>query len=246
MERSYIHKAQTGSTNDDLRELLMNSSTPCFAVISADSQSGGRGRLGRSFFSPPGGLYFSAAYPLDGDETEISFLTLAAGLCAAEAVESLCGAKALIKWPNDLYINEKKLCGILTQSFTKDGKITAAVGIGMNLLTTEEDIPAELKGRMTSLSAEGFTVPEKNALMKAVINRLDGLVYGEGILRGKTAAAAKAINRRSFLKGRRCVYSINGAETHITAGDIQPDGRLEITYPDKSREYIFSGELIIR
>ena len=115
MNRHFIHLTSTASTNTDLKSRIAAAKGPVYDVISADRQTGGRGRLGRTFFSPPGGLYVSVALPLTGEETDLPCLTLLAGLCVCTALEDLCDVAPRIKWPNDLYLNGKKLCGILCE-----------------------------------------------------------------------------------------------------------------------------------
>ena len=86
-ERTFIRLPSTASTNDDLKAMVAAADAPLYTVVAAAAQTGGRGRLGRSFFSPPGGLYFSASFPLTGEETNLPCLTLVAGLCVCEALE---------------------------------------------------------------------------------------------------------------------------------------------------------------
>ena len=103
--RRLVSLNATESTNAVLKEMIKSSEEPVFAAVLADFQTKGRGRLGRDFYSPRGGLYFSVSYPLLGSEKNIPFLTLLAGLAVSEAISELTGTATEIKWPNDIYIS---------------------------------------------------------------------------------------------------------------------------------------------
>ena len=173
------------STNTLMKDRIKDGSLPQFAVIRALSQSGGRGRLGRSFFSPAGGLYFSAVYPLNGDEKEVAAITLLAGLEAQRAIKDLCGLDTRIKLPNDIYVGDKKLCGILCESIFAGGdSMTAIVGMGINLDLRDSVLPPELQSIVTSIAGEGKAPPDGNALIKNILRGLDLIVYKEELLYG--------------------------------------------------------------
>ena len=245
-KRNIITLNTTTSTNDDLKARIAAADGPVFDVIITKMQTGGRGRLGRSFFSPPGGLYFSAALPLDGTETNVPCLTLVAGLCVCEALEKLCGVSPKIKWPNDLYLNGKKLCGILCELV--NGKTqTAVAGIGVNLTSPKDAIPEELQQKVTSLWAENVPVPAPRSLMKDIVDRLDRAVYEDRVLSDE-AAAARYIDRvqaRGFLTGKTVACVVNGVTlTGVFAG-VDPTGAALLRLPDGSTKKIISGEIIL-
>ena len=156
MERNFIFKPYSASTNTELKEAVRLSSGPVWDVICADMQTGGRGRRGNAFFSPTGGAYFSAAYPLGNEAGNVPFLTLLAGLAAAETLDA-CGTITLIKWPNDLVMNGRKIAGILTE-MSLEGETGAlqyvVVGIGINVHEKAEDFPEEIRGIAGSIRSE--------------------------------------------------------------------------------------------
>lgn len=245
-KRNIIRLNTTTSTNDDLKARIAAADGPVFDVVTAKMQTGGRGRLGRSFFSPPGGLYFSVALPLDGTETNIPCLTLVAGLCVCEALEDLCGIAPRIKWPNDLYLNGKKLCGILCE-LAHGRTLTAVAGVGVNLTAPKETIPEDLRQKVTSLWAENVPVPAPAALMKDIIDRLDRAVYEDRVLSDE-AAAARYIDRvqaRGYLTGKSVACVVNGvALTGVFAG-VAPTGAALLRLPDGSIRPIISGEIVL-
>lgn len=127
-------------------------------VIYSGHQTAGRGRMGRPFFSPRTGVYISLIYCPDalasGKPFDPAIYTSAAAVAVCRAIESLYGKNCLIKWVNDIYVNEKKVSGILTEGKLdpKTGKIGAiVVGIGVNIFTPEEDFPEELRSRAGSI-----------------------------------------------------------------------------------------------
>ncbi len=237
--RNYVTLPVVGSTNAELKEKIKASSGAVSDVIAADCQTGGRGRLGRSFYSPAGGVYFSAAYPLNGEEKNIPFFTLLAGLAVSRALEELTGAKTLVKWPNDVYLHGKKLCGILTERIDRGGVTHLICGVGVNTQLSKEEIPEELAGKMTSLSAEGLPVPDKNVLIKRCMELLDDLVYEKDLLNETSPDIVSELNEKSYLAGKTVVYE----ERKGVCGKINADGSINILFGEEEKR-IFTGELL--
>lgn len=243
--RKIIHFPATASTNDDLKAMVASADGPVYAVVSAAAQTGGRGRLGRSFFSPPGGLYVSVSFPLTGKETNVPCLTLIAGLCMCEALEDLCRIAPQIKWPNDLFLNDKKLCGILCELVS--GKTpTAIVGAGVNLTVKKDDVPPDLREKMTSLAAEGVAPPSPEELIAAFAEKLDRAVYEDRVLSDDAAAGHyfDRIRERSYLTGKTVRCAVDGVPlTGIFTG-VSPTGTALLRLPDGSEKQIVSGEIV--
>ena len=233
---------ETASTNNDLKAVIRSSFVPVFAVISAKKQSLGRGRLGRTFVSPEGGLYFSASFPLSGKENNIPFLTLLAGLAVSEAIELLTGVQTEIKWPNDIYIGEKKLGGILTE-LVSGKNICAVVGVGINLHTEKEAFPPELSGIATSFTAEGIAAPDENQLLLKIIQLLEAYVYEGCELYKVNEKTLEAIKDRSYSLGKTVKYSLGQDIIEGVVTDIKNNGAAEITLADNTTREIFCGEI---
>ena len=141
--RLYIYDT-LDSTNIRAKQLALENA-PHGTVVIARQQTAGRGRLGRSFFSPRDGIYISIIVRPDFDLTKSVHVTSAASVAVAESIESICGMDAKIKWVNDIYADNKKVCGILTEGITdfETGQIESLViGIGVN--TTIKDFPEDL------------------------------------------------------------------------------------------------------
>ena len=198
-----------------------------FGIICARSQTAGRGRLGRSFYSPEGtGLYMSLILPITPKEAFEFSLTAAAAVAGARAIERLCGISAGIKWVNDLYINDKKVAGILTEGQPNRG----IVGIGINVST--ESFPPELK-QAGSLGKNA----DLSELAAAVALELFDMVFG------KSRSFMPEYRRRSILLGKEILYLKGGTEHRAKAVDIDAMGRLVVQDALGAETALDSGEV---
>jgi BirA family transcriptional regulator, biotin operon repressor / biotin---[acetyl-CoA-carboxylase] ligase len=151
----------TDSTMGVAREYAEQGEAHGTAVF-AESQQLGRGRLGKSWISPPGkGLYCTIVARPQLEITEYPKITLVVGIAVAQAIERLAGIVVGLKWPNDIYVNSRKLGGILCESHIRHqipGLDYALLGIGINLNTTIDEFPADLQTKATSLFLHTGTV----------------------------------------------------------------------------------------
>lgn len=232
-EWSLIVEDYTDSTNAKVLEMARHGAAAGVTLI-VDRQTGGRGRLGRSFHSPQGGLYLSTLLrPAAPDPGQI---TCRAAVAAARAVESLCDAQIAIKWVNDLYLNGRKLAGILAEGvIDPDGTLSAVVlGIGINVGATE--FPPELTAIATALGNEGYFVSRED-LAAAFLNELTVAL--------EDPAAMAEYRRRNLVPGRQ-VTVVQGSVTYpATALAITDGGHLLVSTPDGERE-LSSGEVTLR
>ena len=243
IERNFIILPCAGSTNSLLKERVRLSGTAVYDVICAAKQTGGRGRNGRAFFSPPGGLYFSAAYPFAQTPARLPFITLLAGLAVCRALETRFGPVFSVKWPNDIRCGDKKLCGVLTELVSGKNGPTAVVGVGLNVTADEHSFPPELKGTATSLALQGFSLPEPAALARDIVFRLDAYVYGENALTGDVGAYVSQINERSCLNGKTvCVRACDTVYSGDVLG-ISPDGALRLKTENGTLD-LTAGEVV--
>ncbi len=169
-----MYLPETDSTNRYVKELAVNGAPEGIVVI-ANKQSAGRGRLGRSFFSPEEkGIYMSILLRPEIDLSRAVLITSMAAVAVARAIERICGVNAKIKWVNDIFLNKKKVCGILTEAGINAEKQSleyAVVGIGVNV--GEMEFPEELKEIATSVSNEcGFAV-SKEMLEDEILKELE-------------------------------------------------------------------------
>jgi len=145
-------------------------------IVVAEEQTSGRGRYGRTWFSPIGGLWFSILLrpnivPMDS----IKLMALA-GLAITKAIRDFTHLPALIKWPNDVYINDKKICGILIESSIEDNRLKyIIIGIGLNVNNSFSDVPPNILKNITSLRSELGKVIDKEALFKIILKKFKKL-----------------------------------------------------------------------
>ena len=224
--------------------MILTSALPVTAVLRAGEQTGGRGRQNKAFYSPQGGVYFSAAYPLTGAEKNVPCITMLAGLAVCRALESACPAEYRVKWPNDIYLNGKKLCGILTELVSAGPRMTAVVGVGINTDIQKEEIPPALGGVMTSLAAEGLRCPDAAVLVRNTVALLDHYVYDCSALSADPSPLIGEINQRSYLTGKNVSADTVGGTVTGTVTGISPEGRLVLETEDGKKE-ILSGTVMI-
>jgi BirA family transcriptional regulator, biotin operon repressor / biotin---[acetyl-CoA-carboxylase] ligase len=155
--RPHRHYVLTDSTNARAKELA-EAGAPGGLVVTADEQSAGRGRRGHAWFAPPRTslLYSALLRPFEGDP----LLSLAVPLAVCEAAEAVAPVRCQVKWPNDVWIDERKVAGVLIEARPEQG--WAVIGIGLNVAVPEDRFPAELRGQARSLApteAEGGIEP---------------------------------------------------------------------------------------
>jgi BirA family biotin operon repressor/biotin-[acetyl-CoA-carboxylase] ligase len=162
---------------DSTNDYLLNAAAPAagaFQVAIADQQTAGRGRGGNQWQSPPGaGLYLSIAHTFSVAPKNLSALTLAIGVGVAEALSALLTTTVMLKWPNDLILNEGKLGGILTETRSgANGTVTVVVGIGINIDNSHQaDEPTSKLGKVSALNQFATIAVERNALAALVTER---------------------------------------------------------------------------
>ncbi|MBR4628440.1 MAG: biotin--[Ruminococcus sp.] len=229
--------SEVGSTNTAAKELA-SAGAPDGTIVTADSQTAGKGRLGRSFVSPPGsGLYMSVIVRPELELSLTSMLTTAAAAAVAEAVEDMSGADTRIKWVNDIYIGGKKICGILTEaSLGLEMKALdyAVIGIGVNVSGT---FSGELAERATSVEAECGVRPDRNALCAGIAVRLRkyiGTIEQRGFL--------PEYRRRELLTGNMITANVGNESITGKALGIDDNANLIIELPDGSVKHLGSGE----
>lgn len=209
-------------------------------VVIAGSQGSGRGRLGKEWHSPyDNGIYMSIILKPELLPVNIQIITLAASVAVAEAILKVTGIKTGIKWPNDILVSDKKLCGILTEMVSENGMTGfLVVGIGINVSEGRYVIPAELIDKATYIQADRFT------LVKEVLFEMD-LIYKK-ILAGSYNDIIDKCKEYSVTIGREVRIISEMEEFPCTAVDITYDGMLVVVCPDGTRRSIMSGEVSVR
>lgn len=234
--RSLLIFRSVDSTNDLLRSDAFRSA-PAGTVIAAEEQRKGRGRLERVWEAPPfRALLFSVLVEASGGAEEAARANLVAALAVADAVQGAGGPDLNIRWPNDLVVGDRKVCGILSEFRSDRGALI--VGIGLNVNQTEEELPPNAASLRT-LAGRAFP---RGPLLAAILNRfeedLDALRE-----RGFEPLRAR-IEERSSLIGRTVTLDLGGGRT-LTAPALAvgPSGGLILALPDGTRE-ILAGEVV--
>ena len=235
-----IHE-RLDSTNNRAKTLAAAGAKHGMTVI-ADSQTGGRGRMGRSFFSPEhSGIYMTVILKPAISPDKAGLLTSLAAVAAARAVEKVSGADVKIKWVNDLYAGGKKICGILSEAGLgmETGRLDwAVVGIGIN--TAKMVFPEELRETASSVGNETGTAPDRNRLIAEILNEMEEL-YGDL----ETGAFLTESRKRSNVIGREITVITAGKQFPARAVDIDEEGRL-IVETGEGRTVLNSGEVSLK
>ena len=234
MQTPEVHWLASTSSTMDVAASLVQQGAPAGTVVVADEQTAGRGRRGASWASPPGaGLYCS--YIARPSATNLSLLTLAAGVGVREGIQASTGLGVDLKWPNDLILGRRKLAGILAEGQGIGTPAQAVIiGIGINVLSSS--YPPEVAVRATSLESELGRVIDRRALLESVRSSLAHRLAQlddtpGGILQSWRAASPNAVGTRVSWDGK----------TGVTAG-IDDTGALLID-TSAGVERVIAGEL---
>ncbi len=230
---------ETTSTNDLAKEYARGGEGEGTVVV-ALHQSQGRGRIGRSFFSPAEvGIYMSVILRPKFTGEEGLLITSFSSVAVCRAINKVCQAKPKIKWVNDVYLNNKKVCGILTESVIDNGKVKYVIlGIGINV--NGMDFPEEISPIATSIEKETGEKQDKEALLIEIIKELDNLY--ENYQKGEFLKESREL---SCVLGKE-IKVIRGNESYTAkAIDIDDSGRL-IVEKNGEKEALGSGEISIR
>ena len=228
------------STNT-IAKKLASERVPDGTAVIADTQTAGRGRMGRRFVSPSGtGIYMSIViYPEFGLECA-PLITSAAACAAAEAVDEVCGCSTDIKWVNDLYLNGRKICGILTEAslgLEMKSLDYAVIGIGINVRSVRNVFGAELGGIATSIEDETGIKADRNVLCGVLLNKLEKFLG-----KVKDRSFLDEYRRREFLTGNTITANVGGETLKGMAMGIDDNANLIVKLPDGKLKKLSSGE----
>ena len=230
-----VHLDVTGSTNDHARRLAL-AGAPHGTVVVAERQTAGRGRQGRTWSAPPGrALTLSVLARIGAAALEPLPLAIAIAIC--EACEDLVPAACSIKWPNDVWVDGRKVAGVLIEARPQDG--WAVIGIGLNVDTAREELGGELRRTATSLRIAAGEPVDRDAALDALLKRLAEWL---GRLDDPPAVAA-AFRERDALCGRRIAWSAGEQRYQGEASGIDDDGALVVFTDAGKRVRLDAGEV---
>ena len=236
-----FHFFKTDSTNT-VAARLASERAPHGAVVLAEEQTGGRGRFGRTWYSEKSsGIYASIILRPPLSPAATPGITLMAGLAAQQAVLNATGLCPDIRWPNDLLLNGRKICGILTEMSAEVDRLhSVVVGIGINV--NHRRMPPELAEIATSLRIEGHKTYSRLHLLVALLGEVQKF-YHLLLEEGTAAIAARWRACSSFAQGKRVrVVTGKGEFQGVTCG-LEPGGALRVRLEDGHEESLISGEI---
>ena len=232
------------STNTEAKRLLQKdgNSGDKFevpAVIVAKRQEVGRGRQGKSFFSPEGtGLYMSVVDEFPKDEQYAMLLTVSASMAVAEAIFECTGVRVGIKWVNDLYFKNRKICGILTESVFLEDKRYFIIGVGINVST--EYFPQDISDIAGSLGVGADFAESK---IEELCRRISENIFS---IKNGAFCSLEKYREYSVVLGKKVEYEKNGSRCNGTAVEITDVGGLAIKLDSGAFDVLQSGEISLK
>ena len=227
------------STNSYIKE---NPGLDDLTAVITNSQSKGRGRLGRTFYSPKGsGIYLSLLIKKPQEKYDISYLTMTSAVALYEALKPNLKGNLGVKWVNDIYLNGKKMAGILTESETELESLTvrqAIIGMGINVLT--DSFPEEIKETATSLLIEEKKSFDRNILIADILRSLESNL---SLLKKDKSKITEKYNEYLILKGERVKINAFSRIFEAIIKGINENGNL-IVEEDGKELTIMSGEIL--
>jgi BirA family transcriptional regulator, biotin operon repressor / biotin---[acetyl-CoA-carboxylase] ligase len=232
-----IHLDTVDSTNDRALELVRDGA-PAGTVVIAEEQTAGRGRQGRAW-SAPRGRALTLSVVVKTTRAALELLPLAVPVAVSEACEDAARVASRIKWPNDVWIDTRKVAGILIEARPQEG--WAVVGIGLNVDTPPEELGPELSGSATSLRIAIDAPVDRDRVLDALLARLASR------LADIEASGAQAVlddyRERDVLMGNRISWEERGATRRGDARGIDERGNLVVFTDSGERLALDSGEV---
>jgi BirA family transcriptional regulator, biotin operon repressor / biotin---[acetyl-CoA-carboxylase] ligase len=211
-----FRNVEVHSSIDSTQTLLVTEGGRDGRVVVADHQTAGRGRAGRTWLDVPGAMLMFSALLRDIPADRAGLVSLQAGVAVANAVEAMSGVAARLKWPNDVRLNERKVCGILGE--LAPGGDYVVIGIGVNVGHDEGELPLTLDA--TSVRIAAGAAPRRDDLCVAILRELDTLVVGERWL--------VDYGRRCDTVGSRVRVELGDEQFEGLASEVRPNGALVV------------------
>ncbi len=233
--------AETGSTNADLVELARCGAASPGTALLTDNQSRGRGRLDRGWSAPPGtSLAMSLlVMPSQVPMARWSWLPLLAGMATSEAIRRATGVPAVLKWPNDVLVADRKLCGILAETTHTPAGPACVIGIGTNIDLTEDQLPVPWA---TSLAQAGASTRNKTTIAATVLQAF-ALLYETWSAQTDDAEMARSYVARCVTVGRQVRAVLDDHELVGRAEAVDEHGLL-VLQTDHGRETISAADIV--
>ncbi|MBQ9737132.1 MAG: biotin--[Clostridia bacterium] len=227
------------STNFYAKNLALRHINQHETVVISDTQTDGRGRLGREFFSPPeSGIYMSIILTPENIVLPPSHLTVAAGVAVCRVLKDICPGAPSIKWVNDIFLEGKKVCGILAEGiWTPNTNLQKdiIVGIGLNVFTKSEVFPGKLNKIAGSIFPQGIT---RNEIIAKILMQFRSLYQSASV-----SSLIDEYKSYSLILGKHIVFSVGDKSFKGIAKDINNDGNLVVLLDSGKEMTLNSGEV---
>jgi len=243
--KKIIYLESIDSTNNEAKKLATEGEKEGTIVIS-EEQTMGRGRLGRNWVSPKyKGIWMSIILRPEVDPIHMAKVTQIGAAAVCRAALQM-GIKTLIKWPNDIVLKGKKICGILTEMSAELNRVNyAVIGIGVNVNTEEIDFPEDIRNVATSIKIEQGHDIKRKELIANILNNFEEL-YEEFLNNGDIESSIKVCKENSALIGNEIKIIQKGSSVKAKALDLTNEGRLVVEFENGKVEEIISGEVSVR
>jgi len=242
---SFRYHDEIESTNAEAKTLALRGA-PEGTVVVAEAQTAGRGRLGRRWTSPAGkGLLFSVVLRPPLPMSEAHLLTLVAAAAAAEAIEKHVAATVAIKWPNDLFIGDRKVGGILMEVAGEQDEVDWVVlGVGLNVNTEFSELPVALRRSATSLKMVSGETVDRSEVLAGLLLSLES--HYKAAARGGFGRALSAFRERDYLLARTISVETRQGPVVGAAAGIDDRGALLVELPERRIRSFHAGEVTLQ
>ncbi|MCY6958173.1 biotin--[acetyl-CoA-carboxylase] ligase [Clostridium brassicae] len=243
--RNIVHLESVDSTNNEAKKLA-NKDVIEGTVVIAEEQTMGKGRLGRNWVSPKyKGVWMSIILTPDINPMNVPKVTQVAAASVIMGFKKN-GIEAFVKWPNDIVINGKKVCGILTEMSGEINKVNyVVIGIGINVNINEEEFPKEVSAVASSLKIQSGKTISRKEVVSSTLNYFEEL-YEEFITKENIDTSIKICKENSILLGKEIKVIERNKKLLAKALDLSDEGRLIVQYSNGKVEEIMSGEVSVR
>jgi len=239
-----LHLDEVDSTNNVARDLAREGCGEGTLVL-AEVQTAGRGREGRRWYSPRGGAWMSIVLKPKLVRAAPSLLNLAAGVAVCKAIRRQLSLEAFVKWPNDVMVQGRKVCGILAEAFTHDGEQFVILGIGINVSGSTSSYPEEFRADAISLEEATRREVDRNSIVAGVLEELEALYPRTLTDEHAASAMLDEWQRLSCMLGKRVTVEAGEAKFTGIADRVDKDGALILRRPDGSEQRILSGSVTV-
>jgi BirA family transcriptional regulator, biotin operon repressor / biotin---[acetyl-CoA-carboxylase] ligase len=234
--------SEVASTNTLAMEMAADG-TPEGTVVIADTQTSGKGRLGRKWISPKGNLYLSVVLRPNIPIHKAPLITLTGAVAVASAIRTTCGLEAGIKWPNDILISGKKVSGLLTEMSAEQDRIRHIVlGIGVDVNMEMGELPPEVRSITTTLAVESGAKINRTELLQQVLRDLERWYQ---MFLSNHADVLEEWKKLNMTVGSRITVSGAGEELDGLAQGVDSDGRLIVRLDDGAVRTVAAGDVTI-